>query len=280
MFCLTNVFWFIPYFCPMKKIGLLLCSVAVLFLTGCNNGDEDGTDTPVKTTPVLSYSVVSVHSHDTSYFTEGLEFYNGYLLESTGNYGPSKLVKLDPATNKLVQQVELDEKYFGEGITVLHDTLYQLTYKEHTVLVYTAKDFKKIKELHLNPEGWGLTNDGKNLIASDGSNNLYFYEPQTFKLLRVQAVTENDAPAVNINELEYINGFVYANQWQYNYILKIDPANGQVVAKMDLTELVNKVKAKDPHAAEFNGIAYNPATKKVYVTGKYWPELYEIQFNF
>jgi glutamine cyclotransferase len=279
--CLTNVFWFIPYFCPMKKFGLLLCSVAALFFTSCNNGgDENGTDTPVKTTPILSYSVVSVHSHDTSYFTEGLEFYNGYLLESTGNYGPSKLVKIDPATNKIVQQVELDEKYFGEGITVLHDTLYQLTYKEHTVLVYTAKDFKKIKELHLNPEGWGLTNDGKNLIASDGSNNLYFYEPQTFKLLRVQAVTENDAPAVNINELEYINGFVYANQWQYNYILKIDPANGQVVAKMDLTELVNKVKAKDPHAAEFNGIAYNPATKKVYVTGKYWPELYEIQFNF
>ena len=162
----------------------------------------------------------------------------------------------------------------------MNDTLYQLTYKEHTVMVYTAKDFKKIKQLPLNTQGWGLTNDGRNLIASDGSNNLYFYEPQTFKLLRVQAVTENDAPAVNINELEYINGFVCANQWQYSYILKIDPSNGQVVAKMDLSELVNKVKLKDPHAAEFNGIAYNPATKKVYVTGKYWPELYEIQFNF
>ena len=264
----------------MKTFGWLSSSALALIFIGCNNSEDGGTDAPVRTTPVLSYSVLSVHPHDTSYFTEGLEFYNGYLLESTGNYGPSKLVKMDLATGKVVQEVAIGEKYFGEGITVLNDTVYQLTWKERVVNVYSAKDFKKIKELRLNPEGWGLTNDGKNLIASDGSNNLYFYEPQTFRLLRVQAVTENEAPAVNINELEYINGFVYANQWLYNYILKIDPSNGQVVAKMDLTELVNKVKAKDPHAAELNGIAYNPATKKVYVTGKYWPELYEIQFDF
>ena len=280
MLCLTNVFLFIPYFCSMKKLCLLLSFISILLFMGCNNSEDEGNGAPVKTTPVLSYSVVAVHPHDTSYFTEGLEFYNGYLLESTGNYGPSKLVKMDLATGKIIQQVDIGEKYFGEGITVLNDTVYQLTWKEHVVNVYTAKDFKKIKELRLNPEGWGLTNDGKNLIASDGSNNLYFYEPQTFRLLRVQAVTENEVPAVNINELEYINGFVYANQWQYNYILKIDPANGQVVAKMDLTELVKKIKIKDPHAQELNGIAYNPQTKKVYVTGKYWPELYEIQFNF
>ena len=280
MLCLTNVFLFIPYFCSMKKLCLLLTATLALFFISCNNSADEGNGTSIKSTPVLSYSVVAVHPHDTSYFTEGLEFYNGYLLESTGNYGPSKLVKMDLATGKVIQQVDIGEKYFGEGITVLNDTVYQLTWREHVVNVYTAKDFKKIKELRLNPEGWGMTNDGKNIIASDGSNNLYFYEPQTFRLLRVQAVTENEAPAVNINELEYINGFVYANQWQYNYILKIDPSNGQVVAKMDLTELVNKVKAKDPHAAELNGIAYNPQTKKVYVTGKYWPELYEIQFNF
>lgn len=264
----------------MKKIFGLLFFALALFFISCNNNSEESTEPTAKSVPVLSYSVVGAQPHDTSYFTEGLEFYNGNLLESTGNYGPSKLVKIDPATGKIIQQVNLSKEYFGEGITVLHDTLYQLTYKEHIVNVYTAKDFKKIKELPLNPEGWGMTNDGKNLIASDGSSNLYFYEPQTFRLLRVQAVTENDAPAVNINELEYINGYIYANQWQYNYILKIDPSNGQVVAKMDLTDLVNKVKAKDPHADVLNGIAYNPVTKKVYVTGKYWPELYEIQFPF
>jgi glutamine cyclotransferase len=180
---------------------------------------------------------------------------------------------------KVIQQVNLDSQYFGEGITIVNDTLYQLTYQEHKVLVYTAKDFRKVKEFVLNTEGWGLTNDGKNLIASDGSNNLYFYEPSTFRLLRVQSVTENDVPAVNINELEYIEGFIYANQWQYNYILKIDPANGQVVAKMDLTDMVNRIRAKEPKSEFLNGIAYNKQTRKIYVTGKNWPELYEIRIQ-
>lgn len=280
LFCLTKVFWLKPYFCFMKKLCHLTLLVLSIFFISCNsNTDESNTDvTTSKPVPTLSYSVISVLPHDTSYFTEGLEFYNGTLLESTGNYGPSKLVQKDFANGKVMKEVSLGAKYFGEGITVLHDTLYQLTWKEHVVNVYTAKDFKKIKEFTLNPEGWGLTNDGKNLIASDGSSNLYFYDPQTFKLLRTQYITENGAPAVNINELEYINGFVYANQWQYSYILKIDPASGQVVAKMDLSELVNKVKAKDPGANEFNGIAYNKLTKKFYVTGKNWPEMYEIQF--
>ncbi|MGN6400402.1 MAG: glutaminyl-peptide cyclotransferase [Flavisolibacter sp.] len=266
----------------MKKICHLLSIALFLSFIGCNNNNDTGSAdaTTAKPVPALSYSVVSVQPHDTSFYTEGLEFYNGTLLESTGLKGKSRLVQTDPATGKILKKVDLDTNYFGEGITVLHDTLYQLTWQEHTVFVYTAKDFKKIKQLPLNPEGWGLTNDGKNLIASDGSSNIYFYEPQTFKLLRVQAVTENDAPAVNINELEYVNGYVYANQWQYNYILKIDPSNGHVVAKMDLTELVNKVKAADPQAEVLNGIAYNQATKKFYVTGKNWPQIYEIQFQF
>jgi glutamine cyclotransferase len=264
----------------MKQIFGLLALAVSLFSIGCNsNTGQPSSEGTEKSTPVLSYSVVSVLPHDTSYFTEGLEFYKGTLLESTGLRGSSKLVQLNAPGGKIVKQINLDPKFFGEGITVLHDTLYQLTYQENVVNVYTVKDFKKVKELPLNGEGWGMTNDGKNLIASDGSNNLYFYEPQTFRLLRTQGVTENGVPAVNINELEYINGFVYANQWQYNYILKIDPSNGEVVAKMDLSELVNKVKAKDPQAAEFNGIAYNPDTKKVYVTGKNWPEIYEIQFD-
>jgi glutamine cyclotransferase len=262
----------------MKKIYSFL-SLALLFgFMGCNNDSDGGTTNATeKSTPALSYSVVAVHPHDTSFFTEGLEFYKGNLLESTGLNGKSKLMEMTFPAGKVIKQVDLDSNFFGEGITVLNDTLYQLTYQEHVVHVYSAKDFKKIKQLSLNSEGWGLTNDGTNLIASDGSSNLYFYEPQTFRLLRTQYVTENGAPAVNINELEYINGFVYANQWQYNYILKIDPSSGEVVAKMDLTELVNKVKAKNPEAKEMNGIAYNRDTKKLYVTGKNWPESYELQ---
>jgi glutamine cyclotransferase len=226
---------------------------------------------------VISYTVVAAHPHDTSFFTEGLEFYKGRLIESTGNKGKSKLVETDLRSGKPAKAISLDNQHFGEGITIVNDTIYQLTWQEHVVNVYTAMDFKKVKEFALNTDGWGLTNDGKNLIASDGSSNLYFYEPSTFRLLRTQGVTENGGPAVNINELEYINGFIYANQWQYNYIIKIDPNSGQVVGKLDLTELVNRVKVQAPFAAELNGIAYNPATKKLYVTGKYWPEIFEIQ---
>jgi glutamine cyclotransferase len=258
-----------------------LLMASCLFFMSCNNSDQDAsTGTPAASVPVMSFNIGAAYPHDTSYFTEGLEFYQGDLLESTGMKGQSKLVRLSFPDGKLVREVKLDEQYFGEGLTVLRDTVYQLTWQERKVLLYAAKDFRKIGELPLRTDGWGLTNNGKELIASDGSSNLYFYEPGTFRLLRVQSVTENDVPVVNINELEYINGFVYANQWQYNYILKIDPNNGQVVGKMDLTPIVNNVKTKDPHADFLNGIAYNPETKKVYVTGKYWPALYELQFQF
>ena len=238
---------------------------------------NNGNSTSNNTIPTLSYSIVATYPHDTSYFTEGLEFYKGKLLESTGNYKKSKLVETELQTGKPIKQISVEEKFFGEGITVMNDTIYQLTYKEQIVNVYTVDNFKKIKELPLNTEGWGLTNDGKNLIASDGSSNLYFYEPTTFRLLRTQGITENGSPAVNINELEYINGFVYANQWQYNYIIKIDPNSGQVTGKIDLTDLVTRVKSKAPFAQDLNGIAYNPETKKLYVTGKYWLQIFEIQ---
>ncbi|GAC1421207.1 MAG: hypothetical protein NVS1B13_12110 [Flavisolibacter sp.] len=266
----------------MKFLFRLVFVFVATVLQCCTNSAnpvekaEEGDKNKVTT---LGYRIMASTPHDTSYFTEGLEFYNNSLLESTGNYGKSKLVQTELQSGRPLRQVSLDKKYFGEGITVLRDTLYQLTWKEHTVMVYQAKNFKKIKELPFNAEGWGMTNDGKSLIASDGSSNLYFYEPSTFKLQHVQAVTENGSPAININELEYINGFIYANQWQLNYILKINPATGEVVGKMDLTDLINKMHLVDPQDAVLNGIAYNPLTQKVYITGKNWPQLFEIQFD-
>ncbi len=249
---------------------------------GCTNDDASAGDpnSNNKSSVVnLAYSVVATYPHDTSSYTQGLEFYNGNLLEGTGNYGKSKLLQTDFKTGKATKEVTLDSAVFGEGITVLNDTVYQLSWKEKKVFVYTATDFKKIKEFELNTEGWGITNDGKNLIATDGSNNLYFYDPATFRLLQTQGVTEDGAPAVNLNELEYINGYIYANQYSIsNYIFKIDPESGHVVAKLDLTDLTNRVKSKRPQADVLNGIAYNPQTKKIYVTGKWWPELYEIDF--
>ncbi|HVG13891.1 MAG TPA: glutaminyl-peptide cyclotransferase [Chitinophagaceae bacterium] len=264
----------------MKRLWSLL-AVCTLILTSCADNDANSGDAGFNNTnaaPAISYNVVSTYPHDTSIYTQGFEFYKGKLFQSGGQYGSSKLALTDLTTGKIIQQLPLDKKYFGEGLTVLNDTIYQLTWQEHIVHVYHVADFKKIKELPINTDGWGLTNDGKNIIASDGSSNLYFYEPSTFRLLRTQGVTENGNPVININELEYINGFIYANQYQYNYIVKIEPNSGHVVGKLDLTEIVNRIKAKDPRAQELNGIAYNADTKKIYITGKYWPELFEVQF--
>ena len=243
------------------------------------NGNGDTAIVPQ--TPAISYTVVGSVPHDNSHFTEGLEFYNGSLLESTGNYKESKLVQYDLETGKVQKEHKLDDRFFGEGVTVLRDTAYQLTYREGVVHLYDAKTFKKLKELpYTNGEGWGLTNDSTYLIGTNNGNGLFYYEPGTFKLVKRVDVTENDAPAVNINELEYVNGFIYANQWQYPYILKIDPATGVVVAKMDLSSLIQQEKVTNPNAAELNGIAYNPETKKFYVTGKNWSKIYQLQFQF
>ena len=260
-----------------KEYGFLLTALGFL-LIGCNNSENSSTpETPASSVPLSTPSVVSTLPHDTSAFTEGLEFYDSTLLESGGNYGRSKLFQYDPKTGKVLKQVKLEDKYFGEGITVLHDTLYQLTWKEGVAFLYDVKTFKKIKELPFKGEGWGMTNDGKNLIVSNGSSSLYYYEPGTLKLLKVVNVTENGTAVPNVNELEYIDGYVYANQWQYDYIVKIDPSSGNVVAKYDLGGLHDSVKKIDPNADVLNGIAYNRSTKKFYVTGKNWPQMYEIQ---
>jgi len=265
----------------MKRVRFSSLVLLIIFVSCTNDDTSSGNaDSGAKSSVAnLSYSVVATYPHDTSSYTQGLEFYKGKLIEGTGNYGKSKLLQTDLQTGKVTRELALDSAIFGEGITILNDTVYQLSWKEKKVLVYTASDFKKIKEFELNTEGWGLTNDGKNLIASDGSNNLYFYDPATFRLLRTQGVTEDGEPVVNLNELEFINGYVYANQYSISsYIFKIDPESGHVVAKLDLTDLTNRIKARRPQVDVLNGIAYNPETKKIYVTGKWWPELYEIEF--
>ena len=257
----------------------ILALVAGVFLYACGNDDTENSTNyqPFKSNvALLSYSVGATFAHDTSSYTQGLEFYKGKLLEGTGNKGKSKLAEVDLKTGKALRQVKLDTALFGEGITVLNDTIYQLTWQEKKVLVYTAKDLKKIKELPLNTDGWGLTNNGKELIATDGSSNLYFYEPGTFRLLRVQSVVADGTPIAGLNEMEYINGFIYANQYQQPYIFKINPESGEIVGRLDLSDVVNRLKVKAPGADVLNGIAYNPDTKKLYITGKWWPELYEI----
>jgi glutamine cyclotransferase len=262
----------------MKKI---LPAAVILFLSACKNGEKETNGIEMPPPPqTLNFSIIQpAYPHDTSSFTQGLSLYKGELFEGTGNYGRSKLMKVDLKTGKALKSVSLDEKYFGEGITVLNDTIYQLTWKENVVFAYTVKDFKKVKEFPLKTEGWGITTDGKNLIISSGGGNLDYYDPSSFTVQKTLAVSESGTQSYNLNELEYIDDYIYSNQWGSPYIFKINPADGRIVAKADLTQLWDRVKTIYPGADVPNGIAYDSATKKIYVTGKLWPELYEIQFG-
>ena len=265
----------------MKKV--LYTSAFIVFFTACNNTDSPAGSNNMVSAPELpsniSYSIVKTYPHDTSSFTQGLILYNGDLYEGTGEYGRSHLLKVDLNNGVIKKNISIDPKYFGEGITILRDTVYQLTWQEKVVFAYSVKDFKKIKEFKIDTQGWGITTNGQELIVSDGSSNLYYYNTATFQLLRTQSITEAGSLSYNLNELEYIDGYIYANQWQAPYILKIDSGSGAIVGKIDLTDVWNRVKAKDPLADVPNGIAYDSASKKIYITGKKWPELYEIELS-
>lgn len=256
-----------------------LLIIMALFIFGCEEPKTGSLDGSPLTTKILGYSIVKTYPHDTAAYTQGLVMYKGGLYEGTGNYGRSELKKVDLNSGATLQRVKLGEKFFGEGITILHDTIYQLTWQEKKVFVYILPDLKKIKEFDVPFEGWGITHDGTNLIVSTGSGELFFYRPSDFSLLRTQQVMEAGAPSFNLNELEYIQGYIYANQYTYPYVLKIDPRTGEVVAKADLTEWWNRNKSLYPKADVPNGIAFDSSTNKIYLTGKWWPELYEIQFS-
>ena len=272
-------------FLPLSVVSLI--SSFTFLLLCCKPKDNNNVVTPpienqTPPPPVLGHTIIQVYPHDTSFYTQGLTFYKGELYEGTGDpgyVGRTRLMKVDLKTGNALKKISLSSKYFGEGITILRDTVYQLTWQEHKVFVYTLKDFKLVKEYDLPTEGWGITNDGQKLIVSTGSGMLYYYAPSTFKLLSKSTIMEGNGNTFNLNELEYIDGFVYANQYQYPYVLKIDPAAGRVVAKYDLNDMWQKVKAIDPNVDVPNGIAYDSTTKKIYVTGKYWPEMYEIQLG-
>jgi glutaminyl-peptide cyclotransferase len=272
-----------PGFLAMT-IGSILASAICICMSACHNRVET-TITETSSVPdTLKYTTERVLPHDTSSYTEGLLIYNGFLYESSGDpdySGKSKLMKIDLKSGKVIQQISLDKKYFGEGIVILHDTIYQLTYKEKKIFVYNM-DFRKINELTIttdNGQGWGMTTDSTNLIVDDGSSNLYYYRPSTFELIKKITIVDAGSPTYNLNELEYVNGYVYANQWQLPYIFKIDPASAKVIAKMDLTDIGNKIQQNAPGARELNGIAYDAVTNKFYITGKKWPSLYELHLS-
>lgn len=226
--------------------------------------------------PVDTYRVIHAYPHDSNAFTQGLIYLNGHLYESTGIKGRSSLREEDLETGRILKFQTVPSRYFGEGLTNWGNELIQLTWQEHTALVYDLKTFRFLRTFHYPWEGWGLTQDGKNLILSDGSSTLHFLDPKTFKQVRSIEVTDHGKPVDQLNELEYIHGQIYSNVWQTNRIAIISPATGDVVKWIDLTGLLPPGSVTDPGAV-LNGIAYDAAHDRLFVTGKLWPKLFEIK---
>ncbi|MBB2151726.1 glutaminyl-peptide cyclotransferase [Pedobacter gandavensis] len=261
------------------------CCLFIVVILGCRNNQQREASQN-EGVPFINHYVTNNFPHDTTLFTEGFLFHAGRLTESTG--APLELQNTrsligvqNLETGKLEIKIELDKaKYFGEGIAILNGKLYQLTYKNQLGFIYDATTFKKISEFkYANLEGWGMTTDDKSLIMSDGTDNLTYISPNTMSPLKTISVTEDGQPVMHLNELEFIKGYIYANVYGTNFILKIDPTNGDVVGKLDLRKVFTSEKNMNPGALEMNGIAYDPIADKVYITGKLWAHIYEIDFN-
>jgi glutamine cyclotransferase len=228
----------------------------------------------------IPFQVLNIFPHDTSSYTQGLIWYEGKLWEGTGWKTESKLLLTDYKTGKAIKSVKLPDNEFGEGITILNNKIYQLTWEDHKVYVYNLKTLKQEKVFDWPYEGWGITTDGKALLISTGGSNLYWVDPSTFKITKTLGVSDNNGYVDSINELEWINGFIYANKYLTDYILKIDPSSGLVVGKLNLTGLLQQ--NNQPIVANtdvLNGIAFNPTTGNLLITGKRWPALFELKLN-
>jgi glutamine cyclotransferase len=227
-----------------------------------------------------TYQVVHTYPHDEQAFTQGLIYLDGHLYESTGIKGHSSLRMEDLETGRILQFQDVPDKYFAEGLAAWKsgstDTLIQLTWQDHTALVYDRSTFRFLRALPYTWDGWGLTQDGKNLILSDGTATLRFLDPATFRVLRSIQVRDRGQPVTKLNELEFIHGQIYANIWYSDRIARISPATGKVLGWIDLAGLLPESE-RSSTGAVLNGIAYDSAHDRLFVTGKLWPKLFEIR---
>lgn len=222
------------------------------------------------------YRVVNAYPHDSKAFTQGLVIEDGVMYEGTGLYGGSSVRRVDLATGKVFQQYMLPPQFFGEGITVFGDKIIQLTWKSGVAFVYDKDGFELLRLFICPVEGWGITHDGQYLIISDGTATLYFIDPETFKVKRRVRVVDGKGGVTNLNELEYVEGKVFANIWQSDRIAIIDPATGRVDGWIDLSGLPGK-EGESEQIDVLNGIAYDKQTRSLFVTGKLWPRLFQIE---
>lgn len=231
-----------------------------------------------QTPKVLSFEIVNTYPHDITSYTQGLEFYNGELYESTGQYTESKLRNINFKTGEVMKEHQLADRYFGEGLTILNDKIYQLTWQENTGFVYNVETFEVLNTFKYgkSKEGWGLCNDGERLYKSDGTENIYILDANTqAEKDHIQVFTDKGKIGA-LNELEWINGKIYANIYQRNGVVIINPENGATEAVIDFSSLKSKVK-QHTGLDVLNGIAYNPDTQTIFVTGKRWDKLFEVR---
>ena len=227
--------------------------------------------------PTYSYQVVRSFPHDPDAFTQGLLYDDGFLYESTGQYGQSSLRKVELETGAVVQLHQLDDRFFGEGLALFGNRLLQLTWRANKGFAYRLDSFEPLAEFAYPTEGWGLTHNGELLIMSDGSATLYFRDPFTFAEVSRVTVVAQGRPISQLNELEWIAGEVFANIWRTDIIARIDPATGQVAGWIDLTGLLSDADRRGSNAEVLNGIAYDSEGERLFVTGKWWPKLYQIE---
>ena len=223
-----------------------------------------------------SYQIVHTYPHDPRAYTQGLIYIDGHLYESTGLNGRSSLRMDDLATGRVLQSTQIPPQYFAEGLAAWGSTLVQLTWQSHIAFVYDRFSFRQLRTFHYDCDGWGLTDDSKNLILSDGTAELRFFDPATFREVRHIYVSDRGQPIDQLNELEFIHGQIYANVWHTDRIARISPETGRVLGWINLAGLLKPGEVSDPEAV-LNGIAYDPVHDRLFVTGKLWPKLFEIK---
>lgn len=264
----------------MPLILVLLLSLASL---QCNSGTTN-TNAPRNDSPEnavvqkFGYEIVNIWPHDPSAFTQGLVFLDGKMIESTGQVGRSSLRNVEIQTGRILKKLDVPPPHFAEGIALLNNKIYQLTWEDEVGFIYDALSFEKLGEFKYDGEGWGLTTDGRSLILSDGSNRIRFLDPDSFQVTKTIAVMDAKVPVRELNELEFVNGEIYANVWHVDRIAVINPQTGRVTAWIDLAGLLQRGDVQDNEAV-LNGIAYDQSTGRLFVTGKLWPKLFELKIK-
>ena len=271
---ISQILFSLPRSAARQIVGVLIVLLSLATLN-CQNSQTTAT---VDKGPTYGYEVVHVFAHDPDAFTQGLIFHEGNWLESTGEVGRSSLRRVEIDSGKVLQKVDVPPPYFAEGITLLKGKIYQLTWQHQLGFVYDALTFEKTGEFKYTGEGWGLANNGQSLILSDGTNRIRFLDPDNFQVTRTIAVLDGHTAVAEINELEYVQGEIYANIWHADRIARIDPEIGKVVGWINLAGLLKPGEVQDEEAV-LNGIAYDQVSGRLFVTGKLWPKIFEIRLT-